>query len=192
MYIAFYKPYGVLSSFTHEVQSPSDAGKRTLSEFGLPAGVYAAGRLDFDSEGLLILSDDGAFIHRLTDPRYKLPKTYYAQVEGVPAEPALEKLRRGVTIKDYHTQPCRARVLPEEPALPPREKPITPHGPTAWLEIILREGKKRQVRHMTASVGLPTLRLARVAIGSITLDGLLPGRWREFKVHMSDFLSVAK
>ena len=178
MNIAFYKPYGVLSSFTHEVQSVSDEGKPTLSEFGLPKGVYAAGRLDYDSEGLLILSDDGAFIHRLTDPRHKLPKTYYAQVEGAPTEAALNQLRHGVAIKDYRTLPCEARLLPSEPDIPPRNKPITPHGPTAWLELILREGKKRQVRHMTAHVGLPTLRLVRVAIGPVTLQGLLPGQWR--------------
>ncbi|BCX05268.1 MAG: ribosomal large subunit pseudouridine synthase E [Candidatus Roseilinea sp.] len=184
--IAFFKPFGVLSSFTHEEQSTRAAGaadassaKRTLSEFGLPKGVYAAGRLDYDSEGLLILSDDGALIHRLTDPRYKLPKTYYVQVEGVPTEDALQRLRRGVTIKGYRTLPCRARVLSAEPDLPPRSKPITPHGPTAWLEIVLREGKKRQVRHMTAAVGLPTLRLVRVAIGPITLAGLAPGQWRD-------------
>lgn len=179
MNIALYKPYGVLSSFTNEGQPSGDAGKRTLSEFGLPGGVYAAGRLDFDSEGLLILSDDGAFIHRVTDPRYKLPKIYYAQVEGIPMEAALAQLRRGVAIKDYRTAPCQVSVLPAEPALPPRDKPITPHGPTAWLEIILHEGKKRQVRHMTAHVGLPTLRLARVAIGPVTLSGLQPGQWRE-------------
>jgi 23S rRNA pseudouridine2457 synthase len=198
-YIALFKPYGVLSSFTHEerdsptlrvfvptedstdektlrVSSPS---KRTLSEFGLPKGVYAAGRLDFDSEGLLILSDDGAFIHRLTDPQHKLPKTYHAQVEGAPTDAMLEPLRRGLQIKDYRTLPCGARILPEEPALPQREKPITPHGPTAWLELVLTEGKKRQVRHMTAAVGLPTLRLVRVQIGPVTLAGLQPGQWRD-------------
>jgi 23S rRNA pseudouridine2457 synthase len=180
MNIAFYKPFGVLSSFTHEVQSASDAGKRTLSEFNLPPGVYAAGRLDYDSEGLLILSDDGAFIHHLTDPRYKLPKTYYAQVEGAPpGDGALATLQAGVTIKGYKTLPCQARVLTLEPALPPRDKPVTPHGPTAWLEIVLHEGKKRQVRHMTASVGMPTLRLARAAIGPVTVAGLQPGQWRE-------------
>ena len=179
MYIAFFKPYGVLSSFTHEVQSASDAGKRTLSEFGLPPGVYAAGRLDYDSEGLLILSDDGAFIHRLTDPRYKLPKTYLAQVEGLPSAAALDVLRRSVTIQGYRTQPCQARILEQEPDLPPRDKPITPHGPTAWLEIILHEGKKRQVRHMTAYIGLPTLRLVRVAIGPVAAGHLQPGQWRE-------------
>ncbi|MFC1463600.1 MAG: pseudouridine synthase [Candidatus Brachytrichaceae bacterium NZ_4S206] len=183
--IAFFKPFGVLSSFTHEAQSERAAGavntsppKRTLSEFGLPKGVYAAGRLDYDSEGLLILSDDGALIHRLTDPRYKLPKTYYVQVEGVPTEAALQQLRQGVTIKGYRTLPCQAHVLDVEPELPPRGKPVTPHGPTAWLEIVLREGKKRQVRHMTAAVGLPTLRLVRVAIGPVTIAGLAPGQWR--------------
>lgn len=178
MNIVFFKPYGVLSSFTHEAQSASDAGKRTLSEFGLPPGVYAAGRLDYDSEGLLILSDDGAFIHRLTDPRYKLPKIYNALVEGIPTETALEQLRRGVTIQGYTTLPCRVRRLESDPPLPPREKPVTPHGPTAWLELTLSEGKKRQVRHMTAHVGLPTLRLVRVAIGPVSVADLAPGQWR--------------
>lgn len=188
-YIALHKPFGVLSSFTHEERddgamsqtrpkTPSTP-KRTLNEFGLPKGVYAAGRLDYDSEGLLILSDDGAFIHRLTDPAHKLPKTYWAQVEGVPTDAMLEPLRRGLRIQDYQTQPCQARILAEEPTLPPREKPITPHGPTAWLELILTEGKKRQVRHMTAAVGLPTLRLLRVAIGPIKLAELQQGQWRD-------------
>lgn len=177
--VAFFKPYGVLSSFTHEQRIGEAAPKRTLSEFGLPKGVYAAGRLDYDSEGLLILSDDGDVIHRLTDPRYKLPKVYFVQVEGIPTPVALERLRRGLIIKGYRTLPCQARVLERPPDLPPRPKPITPHGPTAWLEIILREGKKRQVRHMTAAVGLPTLRLVRVAVGPITLDGLQPGQWRD-------------
>ena len=176
-YIALFKPYGVLSSFTHEEREES--ARRTLSEFDLPKGVYAAGRLDFDSEGLLILSDDGAFIHRLTDPMHKLPKTYCAQVEGMPTEAMLEPLRQGIPIKDYRALPCQARVLPAEPELPARDKPITPHGPTAWLELILTEGKKRQVRHMTAAVGLPTLRLVRVQIGPVKLAGLQPGLWRD-------------
>jgi 23S rRNA pseudouridine2457 synthase len=128
---------------------------------------------------LLILSDDGNFIHRLTDPRYKLPKIYAALVEGTPSAQALQQLCRGVKIQDYTTLPCQARVLADEPPFPPRDKPVTPHGPTAWLELTLHEGKKRQVRHMTAAVGLPTLRLLRVAIGPVTLDGLLPGAWRE-------------
>lgn len=182
MLIAFHKPYGVLSSFTHESQSASDTGKRTLSAFGLPGGVYAAGRLDYDSEGLLLLSDEGALIHRLTDPRHKLPKTYWAQVEGVPSAEALRSLQRGLRIKDYVTLPCQARALAETPRVPEREKPVTPHGPTAWLEIVLREGKKRQVRHMTAAVGLPTLRLLRVAIGELRLGDLAPGVWREVVV----------
>lgn len=205
-YIALFKPYGVLSSFTHEEKAgPTSDGfgaiaaqrkssqtsdvsdqKRTLSEFGLPKGVYAAGRLDYDSEGLLILSDDGDFIHRLTDPQYKLPKTYIVQVEGAPTEDALKRLRAGLMIKDYRTQPCQARVLDLEPGFPPRSKPITPHGPTAWLEIILSEGKKRQVRHMTAAVGLPTLRLMRVAIGPIALTGLQAGQWRDLSERELD------
>ncbi len=189
-YIALFKPYGVLSSFSDE-----EAGlpRRTLSEFGLPKGVYAAGRLDFDSEGLLILSDDGAFIHRLTDPRHKLPKTYFAQVEGAPADAMLEPLRRGLSIKDYRTLPCAARVLPAEPELPARDKPITPHGPTAWLELILTEGKKRQVRHMTAAIGLPTLRLVRVQIGPVMLAGLGPGQWRDLnKVELASIMLPSK
>jgi 23S rRNA pseudouridine2457 synthase len=180
-YIALFKPYGVLSSFTHEERGEQrlPEAKRTLSEFGLPKGVYSAGRLDYDSEGLLILSDDGAFIHRLTDPRHKLPKTYLAQVEGTPVDEALQSLRRGLRIKDFVTLPCQARILGKAPSLPPRDKPITPHGPTVWLELILTEGKKRQVRHMTAAVGLPTLRLVRVQIGSVKLEGLPPGQWRD-------------
>ncbi|GIV84569.1 MAG: hypothetical protein KatS3mg052_1576 [Candidatus Roseilinea sp.] len=145
-----------------------------------PAGSITTAR------GLLILSDDGALIHRLTDPRYKLPKTYYVQVEGVPTEAALQQLRRGVVIKGYRTLPCQARVLDAEPDLPPRGKPVTPHGPTAWLEIVLREGKKRQVRHMTAAVGLPTLRLVRVAIGPVTIAGLAPGQWRDLDASELD------
>lgn len=176
-YIAFFKPCFVLSSFTSE-----GGNKRALSEFGLPKGVYAAGRLDYDSEGLLILSDDGGFIHRQTDPRFKQPKTYWAQVEGIPGEPALEKLRRGLRIQNYTTLPCQARMLEGEPELPPRAKPITPHGPTAWLELVLTEGRNRQVRHMTAAVGLPTLRLVRVAIRDVTLAGLKPGEWREIQI----------
>ncbi len=176
-YIAFYKPYGVLSSFTHETQAGNEAPKRTLSEFGLPKGVYAAGRLDFDSEGLLLLSDDGAFIHAATDPLHKQPKTYIAQVEGVPDDAALARLMSGLQIKDYTTAPCKARMI-DAPELPPREKPVTPKGPTTWLELVLTEGKKRQVRHMTAAVGLPTLRLLRQSIGPIGLASLQPGKWR--------------
>jgi 23S rRNA pseudouridine2457 synthase len=177
-YIALNKPFEVLSSFTHEETLSQSTPKRTLSEFELPKGVYAAGRLDYDSEGLLILSDDGGFIHRLTDPLHKQPKTYHAQIEGVPEAAALARLRAGLKIKDYVTRPCKARVI-DDPAPPPRSRPITPHGPTAWLELILTEGKKRQVRHMTAAVGLPTLRLLRVAIGPVQLGELAPGHWRD-------------
>ncbi len=188
-YIAFFKPYGVLSSFTFESE---DDGKRTLSEFGIPKGIYAAGRLDYDSEGLVILSDDGNFSHLLTDPAHKLPKTYLVQVEGVPTEAALIKLRAGVTIRakgvQFRTRPCEVRLRSEDDvmaAIGPamlesrKDKPVNPKGPTAWLEIKLTEGKKRQVRHMTATVDLPTLRLLRVAVGPISVSNLGCGQWRE-------------
>ena len=174
--IAFHKPYHVLTQFT------DPEGRTTLKSFIDLRGIYAAGRLDYDSEGLLLLSDEGALIHRLTAPRHKLPKTYWAQIEGVPTEPALAALRRGLKIQDYVTQPCEARILPEAPAIGERSKPVTPKGPTAWLEIVLREGKKRQVRHMTAAVGLPTLRLLRVAIGGVKLGELAVGAWRQVSV----------
>lgn len=170
--LLFYKPYGMLSSFTDE-----GTGHPTLKECIPIPNVYAAGRLDRESEGLLLLTDDGDLIHRLTHPDYHLPKTYYVQVEGIPSEEALETLRNGVLVRGYRTRPADVRVIPE-PELPPRPKPVTPHGPTTWLEIRLREGKKRQIRHMTAAVGLPTLRLVRIAIGPLTLAGLQPGEWR--------------
>lgn len=169
--LIFYKPWGVLSAFTGE------EGQRTLKEFIPIPDVYPAGRLDMDSEGLLLLTDDGKLAHQVTHPRYHLEKTYWVQVEGIPNEAALQQLEAGVLVQGKRTRPCRARIIPEPP-LPPREKPVTPHGPTAWLEIRLREGRKRQVRHMTAAVGLPTLRLLRVAIGPLTLAGLHPGEWR--------------
>jgi len=171
-YLAFYKPYGILSTFT-------DAdGRATLKDFIPVPGVYSAGRLDLDSEGLLLLSNDGKFIHRLTDPKSHLPKTYLVHVEGLVAPEALSKLEQGVVIQGVRTRRCRVMAV-EEPQLPLREKPITPHGPTGWLRIELYEGKKRQIRHMTAAVGLFTLRIVRIAIGSITLVGLAPGEWRE-------------
>jgi 23S rRNA pseudouridine2457 synthase len=171
-YLAFYKPYGVLSTFT-------DAeGRATLKNFISIAGVYSAGRLDRDSEGLLLLSSDGTFIHRLTDPSSHLPKTYLVQVEGSVTQAALTKLEQGVVIQGVLTRRCRVQTT-AEPDLPRREKPVTPHGPTAWLQIVLIEGKKRQIRHMTAAVGLFTLRILRIAIGEITLGGLMPGEWRE-------------
>ncbi len=174
MLIAFNKPYGVVSQF----QPKGDW--RTLAEFGLPPRVHAAGRLDADSEGLLLLTDDGALQHRLSDPRFEHPKTYWAQVEGTPTDEALARLRAGVEIRDYVTRPADARVL-EPPDLPPRDPPIRWRAkiPTAWLELVLHEGRNRQVRRMTAAVGLPTLRLVRVAIGDIRIDGLGPGAFRE-------------
>ncbi|MDE2291077.1 MAG: pseudouridine synthase [Elusimicrobia bacterium] len=169
------KPYGVVSQFTPL------AGHPCLSEFGLPRGLYAAGRLDHDSEGMLLLTDDGALQHLLTDPRYRHPRTYWAQVERVPSELELERLRRGVTLRDGRTRPCEARILQEEPRLPPRDPPIRVrlNVPTAWLELTLTEGRNRQVRRMTAHVGHPTLRLVRARIGRLTLSGLEPGRWRD-------------
>ncbi len=181
--IVFYKPFDVLSNFT------DPEGRNTLLDYINIPGVYAAGRLDRDSEGLLLLSNDGALIHHLTDPRFHLPKTYYAQVEGDVTPEALDALRRGVEIQGYRTRPAKVKEIPA-PALPPRSKPITPHGPVHWLEIEISEGKKRQVRHMTAAVGLPTLRLLRVAIGSIRLGDLQPGEWRN--LTREELLSLSK
>jgi len=172
-YILFNKPYGVLSQFTDE-----GTGHPTLKQFVDVPGVYAAGRLDRDSEGLLLLTDDGALIARLTDPRHHIDKTYWIMVEGIPTQAALAQLSQGIQLKDYFTRPARVRTM-AEPDLLPRAKPVTPHGPTAWLEIMLREGRKRQIRHMTAAVGLFTLRLVRVAIGPVVLGRLQPGEWRE-------------
>ncbi len=171
IYLAFHKPYGVLSAFT------DPEGRETLKDYIPVADVYAAGRLDQDSEGLLLLTNDGELIHRLTDPRRHLPKTYLAQVEGAVTPPALLGLARGVEIQGYRTRPAQVLEV-GEPDLPARRKPVTPHAPTAWLRIVLHEGKKRQVRHMCAAVRLPVLRLVRVAIGSLALGDLAPGEWR--------------
>jgi 23S rRNA pseudouridine2457 synthase len=172
-YLIFNKPYGVLSQFTDE-----GSGHPTLKDYIDVPGVYAAGRLDRDSEGLLLLTDDGSLIKRLTDPKHHVEKTYWVLVEGEPTPEALSGLRNGVQLKDYRTRPAKVRLIPD-PGLPPRSKPVTPHGPTAWLELKLQEGKKRQIRHMTAAVGLFTLRLVRVAIGNIKLKSLPSGEWRE-------------
>jgi 23S rRNA pseudouridine2457 synthase len=170
-YIIFNKPYGVITAF-------SDAeGHNTLKEFIPVAGVYAAGRLDLDSEGLLLLSDDGPLMHALTDPNFHHEKTYLVQVEGEMNDAALGILSAGVVVKGIRTRRCQALVIPE-PDLPERAKPVSPHGPTTWLRIVLTEGKKRQIRHMTAAVGFPTLRLVRVAIGPLSLGDLKPGEWR--------------
>jgi 23S rRNA pseudouridine2457 synthase len=175
MLIAFNKPYGVLCQFTDRSRPP----RRTLAGFGLPAGVYAAGRLDFDSEGLLLLTDDGALAHKLTDPRHKQPKTYWVQVEGDPGEAQLEALRRGVELNDGPTLPAQAQRI-DAPALWPRDPPVRFRKaiPDAWLELTIREGRNRQVRRMTAAVGLPTLRLVRAGVGEVGLEGLAPGQWR--------------
>jgi 23S rRNA pseudouridine2457 synthase len=178
MLIAFNKPYGVLCQFTDRSRPP----RRTLAGFGLPAGVYAAGRLDFDSEGLLLLTDDGALAHKLTDPRHKQPKTYWVQVEGDPREAQLEALRRGVELNDGPTLPAQAQRI-DAPALWPRDPPVRFRKaiPDAWLELTIREGRNRQVRRMTAAVGLPTLRLVRAGVGEVGLQGLTPGQWRPIR-----------
>ncbi len=172
--LAFYKPYGVVTAFT-------DAeGRPTLKNYIDVPGVYPAGRLDMDSEGLLILSDDGDLIHRLTHPRHQVTKTYLVQVEGRITPQAVAELQRGVTFGGRSARRCQAMLIPE-PELPEREKPVTPHGETSWLRLALREGRKRQIRHMTAAVGYPTLRLVRIAVGPVTLEGLAPGEWRDLQ-----------
>lgn len=175
MLIAFNKPFGVLCQFTEGSTTP----RPTLAGFDLPPGVYPAGRLDADSEGLLLLTDEGALAHQLTDPRHKQPKTYWVQVEGTPDDARLRALREGVVLKDGPTRPAQVRRI-EPPTLWPRDPPVRFRKtvPDAWLEIELREGRNRQVRRMTAAVGLPTLRLVRVAVGTHRVDGLEPGRWQ--------------
>lgn len=156
-------------------------GQRTLAEFGLPKDLYAAGRLDSDSEGLLLLTNDGPLIKKLLEPGKGHTRTYLAQVEGTPTSEALQELERGVVIQGYRTLPAKARMLNSDPMLPPRTPPIRVRKniPTGWIELTLREGKNRQVRRMTAAVGYPTLRLVRISIGKITLGSLEPGEWRE-------------
>ncbi|MFA6312045.1 MAG: pseudouridine synthase [Sterolibacterium sp.] len=173
--VLFNKPYGVLSQFTSSDDRP------TLKDFLPQAEIYPAGRLDSDSEGLLVLTDDGRLQQRIADPRYKQPKIYLAQVEGVPDPVALESMASGLDLGDFKSLPCRARLIDEPEGLWPRNPPIRVRKaiPTAWLEIELREGKNRQVRRMTAKVGFPTLRLIRWAIGSWSLAGLAPGSWIE-------------
>lgn len=173
--IRFYKPYGVLTQFTDR------DGRTTLANYIQAPGVYAAGRLDLDSEGLLLLTNDGVLKARLLDPQNGHPRTYLAQVERVPDAAALQRLHEGVQLADYRTRPAQADLLDTSPELPDRDPPIRfrKNVPTAWLRLTLTEGRNRQVRHMTAAIGHPTLRLVRIAIGPITLNGLSPGEWRD-------------
>ena len=176
--IAFNKPFGVICKFSPE------PGKRTLADYIKVPNVYPAGRLDTDSEGLLLLTDDGALQARISSPKFKLAKVYWAQVEGVPTEDALANLRKGVDLGDFKTQPAEARLIDEPENLWPRDPPIRYRAkiPTSWIELTLREGKNRQVRRMTAKVGFPTLRLVRAAIGSISVKDLPLGQWREIDI----------
>jgi len=176
--IAFNKPFGVACKFSPE------PGKQTLADFINVPAVYPAGRLDTDSEGLLLLTDDGVLQARISSPKFKLAKVYWAQVEGAPTEDALAALRKGVDLGDFVTQPAGARLIDEPANLWPRDPPIRYRAriPTAWMELTLREGKNRQVRRMTAKVGYPTLRLVRAAIGQVSVSELAPGEWREIDV----------
>jgi 23S rRNA pseudouridine2457 synthase len=176
------KPYGVICQFTPE------AGHRSLKDFVPIPGVYPAGRLDTDSEGLVLLTDEGRLQAAIADPRHKLDKAYWVQVEGVPTEAALARLRKGVELKDGPTLPAGARTIAEPAKLWPRDPPIRERKaiPTAWIEVVLREGRNRQVRRMTAAVGLPTLRLVRHRIGDWTIADLAPGAWREVPASATD------
>ena len=173
--IAFNKPYGVLPSFT------DPDGRKTLADYIDLSGVYAAGRLDLDSEGLLLLTSDGRLSSHITDPEHKLAKVYLVQIERIPSEEALEQLRKGVALNGKKTRPADVRLLQEAPQFPDRPVPIRfrKSVPTAWIEVTLREGMNRQVRRMTAAVGHPTLRLVRVAVGPVVLSGIQPGEWRD-------------
>jgi 23S rRNA pseudouridine2457 synthase len=178
MLIAFNKPFGVICKFRPE------PGRPTLADYINIPNVYPAGRLDTDSEGLLLLTDDGVLQARIASPRHKLTKVYWAQVEGAPTEESLAPLRNGVDLGDFTTKPARARLINEPPNLWPRNPPIRYRAkiPATWLELTLREGKNRQVRRMTARVGFPTLRLVRAAIGRVSVESLAPGTWREIDV----------
>ncbi|PSB35653.1 pseudouridine synthase [Stenomitos frigidus] len=178
-YLLFHKPYDVLCQFTDE--DVDGVSRRTLKDYIPVSGVYPVGRLDRDSEGLLLLTNHGSLQHRLSDPKFQHPRTYWVQVERLPDEAALKQLRQGIIIQGTKTRPATVTLLPEEPKLPPRDPPIRFRKtvPTAWLELTLTEGRNRQVRRMTAAVAFPTLRLVRVAIAHLRLTGLSPGEWRE-------------
>ena len=177
-YILFYKPYGVLSQFT---DGNGETQRRTLKDYISISGVYPVGRLDWDSEGLMLLTDRGQLQHRLSHPQFEHQRTYWAQVERIPDADAIAHLQQGVIIEKYRTRPAKVQLLNSEPQLPPRTPPIRfrKNVPTAWLEISLTEGKNRQVRRMTAAVGFPTLRLVRVAIAHLKLGELELGQWRD-------------
>jgi len=182
--IRFWKPYGVLTKFT-------DAeGRPTLADYLSIPNIYAAGRLDMDSEGLLLLTDSARLSTRLTDPKFEHPRIYLAQVEGIPDENALQKLREGVILNDGRTRPAKVELLPSPPDLPERPVPIRyrKNVPDSWIRLTITEGRNRQVRRMTAHVGYPTLRLVRWAIGPITLDGLQPGQWAQLNAKDADSL----
>jgi 23S rRNA pseudouridine2457 synthase len=175
--IAFNKPFGVACKFSPE------PGRKTLADYIDVRGVYPAGRLDTDSEGLLLLTDDGILQARIAEPRHKIEKVYWAQVEGSPSPTALEPLRKGIDLGDFTTQPARVALIDEPPGLWPRVPPIRYRAkiPTTWIELSIHEGKNRQVRRMTAKVGFPTLRLIRAAVGKVSVEGLALGTWREIE-----------
>lgn len=177
MLIAFNKPFGVACKFSPE------PGRKTLADYVDLRGVYPAGRLDTDSEGLMLLTDDGDLQARIAEPKHKIAKVYWAQVEGSPSQTSLDQLRKGVRLGDFKTQPANANVIEEPQELWPRDPPIRYRAkiPTTWIELTIREGKNRQVRRMTANVGLPTLRLIRAAIGKVGLEGLALGTWRKIR-----------
>ncbi len=175
-YLLLNKPYDVVCQFT-----PSHEASRTLADFVNVPDIYPAGRLDHDSEGLVLLTDDGGFQHRVTDPKFGHPRTYWAQVEGVPSPEAIKRLQDGVLLPGYRTRPAKARILDPPPEPWPRNPPIRYRAniPDTWIELTLEEGRNRQVRRMTAKAGHPTLRLIRYAIGDLTVEGIVPGQWRD-------------
>ncbi|MGE9269469.1 MAG: pseudouridine synthase [Verrucomicrobiales bacterium] len=188
MLIVFHKPFGVLSQFTAD-----QPGQTTLADFGFPREVWPIGRLDMDSEGLLLLSDEKALVDRLLNPRSKQAKTYYAQVEGIPSPKALHRLSNGsLEVKGHRCLPAQAAVLTPPPPIPPRTPPIRVRAkiPDTWISLTLTEGKNRQVRRMTAAVGHPTLRLIRIAIGNLTLEGINPGEWTQLPTQRRKLLGL--
>jgi 23S rRNA pseudouridine2457 synthase len=189
MVLMFNKPYGVLSQFT-----PDGSANRTLAEFGFPKGVYPIGRLDADSEGLLLLSDEAGLNTRLLDPERGHSRGYWAQVERIPSSEALSRLGSGVNIQDYKTRPCRAYLLDPQPDIEPRDPPIRARKsvPDCWIGLELTEGKNRQVRRMTAAVGHPTLRLLRVGIGRLNLEGLATGAWKKLTPEERELIFSAQ